>query len=196
MKKQHSSVIHIALACVFSVVISPPDAAGQSLDHLTASGVRTVIKEDASYIAITPDAAAPGQVYAITSSGGIEVWGLDKEWGTGNWSSATVAGTGRFTTLTRDGVRQDIVFGAQSDGGIVQFEWVSRTWQANAVDESNRVYQSLTYDSAHPNRIYAASAEGVYEFTYTDQWIGRLLTPKVYKQLTANGTSEGLEFYA
>ena len=189
-------MIRMALACVFGgVLISVTDATGRSLDHLTPEGVRTVIKEDASYSAITGDGASPLQVYAITASGGIEVWGFEKEWGSGNWSSATVVDIGTFTTLTHDGVRPDIVFGAQSNGGILQFEWANQIWNANVVDESPRVYWSLTFDSAHPNRIYAASDEGIYEFTYTDHWIGRLIAPKIYKQLAANGTAEGLKLF-
>jgi len=155
---------------------------------------RTVLTTTTTYNAISGDGGQINQVYAARS-GGIDAWGFDKAWSPSAWGSTSVVGSGNFTALTRDASRSNIVFGALSTGGITQYELVAGVWNANIVDNSARVYSSLTYDSTNQNKIYGASSAGVYEVTFSGGWVSNQLTANVYNQLASGGTAVGLKFY-
>jgi hypothetical protein len=156
---------------------------------------RTGLDAVNAYTAISGDGGQQNQAYAASATGGIVAWGYNKAWSPGVWGSTSVVGSGSFTALTRDASRSNIVFGAPSTGGIVQYEYNGSTWNANVVDNSSRVYTSLTYDSVNQNKIYGASSAGLYEVTYGAGWGANLLTTTAYTQVTANGTSEGVKLY-
>ena len=172
-------------------------AAAPTLDQMAYNPPwgRTGLDAFNAYTAISADGGSSNQVYAALADGGILAWGYDKAWSPGNWGYGVVVETGTFTALTRDASRSNIVFGALSTGGIVQYEYNGSTWTANTVDNSSRVYTSLTYDSAYQNKIYGASSDGLYEITYGAGWVQNQLTANVYTRIAANGTDEGVKLY-
>jgi len=173
------------------------NAASIALDQMAYNPPwgRTGLDAVNAYTAISGDGGESNQAYAASAAGGIVAWGFNKAWSPGVWGSTSVVGSGTFTAITRDASRPSIVFGALSTGGIVQYEYNGSTWNANVVDNSSRVYTSLTYDSTYQNKIYGASSAGLYEVTYSGSWGANLLTTTAYTQVTANGTGEGLKFY-
>ena len=173
------------------------NAASTALDQMAYNPPwgRTGLDSVNAYTAISGDGGEQNQAYAASAAGGIVAWGYNKTWSPGVWGSTSVVGSGTFTALTRDASRPSIVFGALSTGGIVQYEYNGSTWNANVVDNSSRVYTSLTYDSTYQNKIYGASSAGLYEVTYGAGWGANLLTTTAYTQVTANGTGEGVKLY-
>ena len=194
-----TSIIKSALAACLGMLAGSlsAQAAAPTLDQMAYNPPWGQTDLDAfnAYTAISGDGGSSNQVYASLADGGILVWGYDKAWNPGTWGYGVVVETGAFTALTRDASRSNIVFGALSTGGIVQYEYDGSIWTANVVDNSSRVYTSLTYDSTYQNKIYGASSDGLYEITYDGNWVQNLLTTNVYTQVAANGTGEGLKLY-
>ena len=197
--KSNTSYIKSSLAACLGLLASAltAESAAPTLDQMAYNEPWGQTDLDAfnAYTAISGDGGSSNQVYASLADGGILAWGYDKAWSPGVWGSTSVVGSGTFTAITRDASRPNIVFGALSTGGIVQYEYNGSTWNANVVDNSSRVYSSLTYDSTYQNKIYGASSDGLYEITYDGNWVQNLLTTNVYTQVAANGTGEGLKLY-
>jgi hypothetical protein len=197
--KSNTSYIKSSLAACLGLLASTltAESAAPTLNQMAYNPPWGQTDLDAfnAYTAISGDGGSSNQVYASLADGGILVWGYDKAWSPSNWGYGVVVETGTFTALTRDASRSNIVFGALSTGGVVQYEYNGSTWTANIVDNSSRVYTSLTYDSTYQNKIYGASSDGLYEITYGAGWGANLLTTNVYTRIAANGTDEGLKLY-